>query len=65
MKFNGITIRLEDFFDFRCTAGRDQIVQNLVIANAGININPCSASLFSLKRGGDVLTFQTTHFYFN
>ena len=39
MKFNGITIRLEDFLYFRSTAGRDQIVQNLVIANAGININ--------------------------
>ena len=50
---------------FYCTAGQDQIVQNLVIANAGININPCSASLFSLKRGGDVMTFQTTHFHFN
>ena len=65
MKFNGITIRLEDFLYCRSTAGQDQIVQNLVIANAGINIKPCSASLFSLKRGGDVMTFQTTHFYFN
>ena len=65
MKFNDITIRQEDFLYFRCTAGRDQIVQNLVIANTGININPCSASLFSLKRGGDVMTFQTTHCYFN
>ena len=55
MGINGITIRLEDFLYFRCTAGRDQIVQNLVIANAGININQCSASLFSLKRGGDVI----------
>ena len=65
MKFNGIKIRLEDFLYFRCTAGWDQIVQNLVIANAGISINPSSAPLFILKRGGDVLTFQTTHFYFN
>ena len=65
MKFNGITIRLEDFLYFRCTAGRDQIVQNLVIANAGISITPSAAPLFSLKRGGDVMTFQTTHFYFN
>ena len=65
MKFNGITITLEDFLYFRCTEGQDQIVQNLVIANAGISINPSSAPLFSLKRGGDVLTFQTTHFYLN
>ena len=55
----------KDFLYFRCTAGRDQIGQNLVIANAGVSINPSSAPLFSLKRGGDVLTFQTTHFYFN
>ena len=37
----------------------------IVIANAGISINPSSAPLFSLKRGGDVMTFQTTHCYFN